>query len=293
MYSTIIVPVDGTRPATAATLHGALLAQLLDAELRLLHVMPPEPAELSDIPANRTADTDADRAARRQAAEEAVAAAHEVTPSDAAPRVTEEILEDSTLTGDTAARIIDYVTNQPDSFLVIGSRRLDDLHKVVLDSVSHTVLHKVPGPVTLVHGDDADKPQQRLGDIILPVDGSAHADAAAGLAGALAEAAHATVQLLHVIGERDASVDPTTDPAFENTRAALAERAITVYEHCVTSDHPADAILEFASNAPADSVIVMGRRGLGPIREKLLGSVSHKVVDRATCPVTVIASSRK
>jgi nucleotide-binding universal stress UspA family protein len=50
---------------------------------------------------------------------------------------------------------------------------------------------------------------------------------------------------------------------------------------------PAMAILEFAEQAGSD-LIVIGSRGLGGIREMVLGSVSHNVVQNARIPVLVV-----
>ena len=50
---------------------------------------------------------------------------------------------------------------------------------------------------------------------------------------------------------------------------------------------PAEVILEYAKQNGAD-VIVIGSRGLGGIREFVLGSVSHNVVQSARIPVLVV-----
>ncbi|MFX0196286.1 MAG: universal stress protein [Candidatus Hodarchaeota archaeon] len=50
---------------------------------------------------------------------------------------------------------------------------------------------------------------------------------------------------------------------------------------------PADKILETAKLEKSDLIIV-GDRGLGGIKEVLLGSVSHRVADMATCPVLIV-----
>jgi nucleotide-binding universal stress UspA family protein len=49
----------------------------------------------------------------------------------------------------------------------------------------------------------------------------------------------------------------------------------------------ADEILDVAETETAD-ILVMGRRGLGRVREVLLGSVSQKVLHHATCKVVIV-----
>jgi len=50
---------------------------------------------------------------------------------------------------------------------------------------------------------------------------------------------------------------------------------------------PAEKIVETAKKESFD-LIVMGSRGLGGIKEFLLGSVSDKVADEVACPVLII-----
>ncbi|AHD07356.1 universal stress protein [Paenibacillus larvae] len=51
--------------------------------------------------------------------------------------------------------------------------------------------------------------------------------------------------------------------------------------------NPAEQILKHTEAGNYD-LIVMGSRGLGPIREFILGSVSHNVVQRAKIPVLIV-----
>jgi nucleotide-binding universal stress UspA family protein len=50
---------------------------------------------------------------------------------------------------------------------------------------------------------------------------------------------------------------------------------------------PADVILALAAETHAD-LIVLGSRGLNPLKELLLGSVSHRIVAHAPCSVFVV-----
>ena len=50
---------------------------------------------------------------------------------------------------------------------------------------------------------------------------------------------------------------------------------------------PAEVILSMAEEQHAD-LIVMGARGLGPIKERLLGSVSHRILTLAPCATLIV-----
>jgi nucleotide-binding universal stress UspA family protein len=53
--------------------------------------------------------------------------------------------------------------------------------------------------------------------------------------------------------------------------------------------HPVDVIVETAQSARAN-LIMLGARGLGPIQELILGSVSHRVLMHTPCSTMVIKS---
>jgi nucleotide-binding universal stress UspA family protein len=44
-------------------------------------------------------------------------------------------------------------------------------------------------------------------------------------------------------------------------------------------------LLELSADA---ELIIVGRRGLGGFKSLLLGSVSHQVVQHATCPIVIV-----
>ncbi len=59
------------------------------------------------------------------------------------------------------------------------------------------------------------------------------------------------------------------------------------YETKVALGEPYEKIIEIAENEKFD-LIVMGRRGFSKITRFFLGSVSHRVISGAPCPVLVI-----
>ncbi len=50
---------------------------------------------------------------------------------------------------------------------------------------------------------------------------------------------------------------------------------------------PAEAIVDYSENNDCD-LIIMGSRGLGAIREIMVGSVSHNVIQHASIPVMIM-----
>jgi nucleotide-binding universal stress UspA family protein len=64
------------------------------------------------------------------------------------------------------------------------------------------------------------------------------------------------------------------------------EKGVEVETHAREGD-PAESILDTASDLQAD-LIVVGNRGLSGIRRFLLGSVSQKVSEHASCNVMIV-----
>lgn len=154
--------------------------------------------------------------------------------------------------------------------------------------------------------------QQRVEDLIVPVDGSEHADAGVRYAARLARAldaemhfAHAFPGSIQALMERlgtqphQASAERMSAEAFEALRNGSARRAFQqAREHLepgqVASEHvldgePTEAIAAFVGDGNGVQV-VMGRRGVGRVRELLMGSVSERVIHRLAVPVTVVTA---
>ncbi|MFY0989739.1 universal stress protein [Halomonas sp. C05BenzN] len=292
--SQVIVPVDGSPTAAAAARHASLLARLLDAPLELLHVMPLNPAELSDIPANRQVHADHDRALRREQAAEAFALARKAIDPALALTPTEVILEDATFIRHPDRAIVAHTRQHADSLLVLGARHLSDVGKFMQGSVSNEVVHKARCPVTIVHADASVLEASRIGRVLVPVDGADPCLKAASLAGDLARSAEVPVELIFCQpgGEASGAEQDEESQArrvFRLAREALGEVPAGIEEVLTHAERIPESIVARARHHAEDTpMIVMGRRGLGKWRESLLGSVSHRVIDTAPCPVTVV-----
>ncbi|MEV0271463.1 universal stress protein [Hamadaea sp. NPDC050747] len=73
--------------------------------------------------------------------------------------------------------------------------------------------------------------------------------------------------------------------AWEVVDKALATAAVAPTTRIVERGDPATVLLDHAKDA---DLLVVGSRGHGEVSEVLLGSVSHRCVHHATCPVVVV-----
>lgn len=63
-------------------------------------------------------------------------------------------------------------------------------------------------------------------------------------------------------------------------------KGVAVERRVVVGD-PAQAILA-ETDEPGVGMVVLGARGLGPVKRLLLGSVSDRVLRHACCPVLIV-----
>ena len=59
------------------------------------------------------------------------------------------------------------------------------------------------------------------------------------------------------------------------------------YKVSIVHGDPGPTIVDYANKGAFD-LLIIGSRGLNSLQEMVLGSVSHKVVKRAKCPVLVV-----
>ena len=139
-----------------------------------------------------------------------------------------------------------------------------------------------------------------ISKILVPVDGSRHANAAVEWASDLAVKFQARLMLLNVVIESGSGLVPDEYREYAKIERAevtdwdllesLARKIVGAAERrarsrgasAVEFGDPAAVILEQSKKFAAD-LIVMGRRGLGPLPGLFLGSVSSKVLHLADC----------
>lgn len=133
--------------------------------------------------------------------------------------------------------------------------------------------------------------------IVVATDGSVNAQVAVKHAAEIAGAAKsAEVMVVHVCPGCTALLDP--DGSNRRLAQEIVDKAAAVFKHTGASvrtlieiDYPPEslgsAIVDMATREKAN-LIVVGSRGLSEFRGMLLGSVSSKVVQHASCPVLIV-----
>jgi nucleotide-binding universal stress UspA family protein len=140
-----------------------------------------------------------------------------------------------------------------------------------------------------------------MGRIVVGVDGSEHAAAALRWAQREAEVhGHDLTALLawSLFNQVHAGRDVTFDPDYGQADAAAAlsasiEGAVGAdaaarIRQTVVCDLPAAALLDAGRDA---DLLALGSRGIGQLREVLLGSVSQTCLHHARCPVAIVRTA--
>lgn len=136
--------------------------------------------------------------------------------------------------------------------------------------------------------------------ILVPVDGSEEGNRAAAYAANLARMTNTPVTLLYayhpdpnrvmgMVGLSAERVQEISEQAgakiFAGVESVFAEAGIKTEKKVAWGD-PREEIIATAEQQ--DAMIVMGRRGMGQMKQLMLGSVSAGVVQATKQPVTIV-----
>lgn len=284
----ILLATDGSEEAAAAALAAADVSNKTGAELHVIHVWRRPwdysyPGVSPDVFISAYS-RQAEEILKKQleiieAADGTVAGAHLETgrPVDTILDVGEEIRAD---------------------LIVLGSRGLGSIRKVMLGSVSGGIVHNSDCPVLVVRNGESQWPPQR---VVIGDDGSDAAMKAGELAAGIGNLYGLPVLLVRAYPEPietgSVSYDETIEKnlqeehlqeernAFEKRAGDLEELTGLRPETEVSVGEPARMVLEAAGGG--STLIVMGSRGIGAVRRMALGSVSTKVLQAAEGPVLI------
>ncbi len=141
----------------------------------------------------------------------------------------------------------------------------------LLGSTTESVVRHTKRPV-LVTG----RREAEIRRFVVAYDGSAHARSALQFATSLGEAWLVPFEVLSVAREGGEKI-------VEEARNYLQAHDLQV-DYTVRAGDPRDTLVDFARERDAD-LLVMGAFGHSKVRELLLGSTTHYVLNHAPCPV--------
>ncbi|MEE3066794.1 MAG: universal stress protein [Actinomycetota bacterium] len=178
--------------------------------------------------------------------------------------------------------------------IVAGSQGLGALGRLLLGSITTSLVHHAHCPVAVIHS-DGDAAPDPTAPVLVGVDGSPASEAATALA--FDEASRRGVGLVALHAWSDVGVFPMLGMDWRDSEAngeeILAERLAGWQEQypdvhvkrVLCCDLPSRWLLEESKHA---QLVVVGSHGRGGFAGMLLGSVSSHVAQSATVPVIVV-----
>jgi nucleotide-binding universal stress UspA family protein len=291
----VLLATDGSGEAAHAARMAATLSEKTGSELHVVYVEPlPHPYALSEATIYYPEMRDEVRQKAREEAREKLAA--EVEKIEA----TCGVAGSHALIGHPDAEISHLAEEIGACLVVIGSRGLGPFRRLLLGSVSSSVVRHAHGPVLVVR-DGGDTLPER---ILLAADGSEESRLARGAAAELSAATGAEVHVAHVLPSPERMYGPhfyspdvkssLLERVEEEAREFLDRQAEEISSaggkvggtHLASGNAPA-RIVKLAEELHAD-LTVLGSRGLGGVRRALMGSVSDSVVRHAHNPVLIV-----
>jgi nucleotide-binding universal stress UspA family protein len=288
----ILCPVDQSDCSAKALRYAAALAAshgaTLDVVTVIVNVIPPPVPELAMMPIVISAELKAD----------ALKALREFSTTCGATQTTTRIIEAAT----PVSGIIDYADATVPDLIVMGTHGWRGFDHLMFGSTTERVLHSAACPVLTIPPSAKDLTATetlRWDRVLCAYDFSPSSMSALEMGRALAEEQHGKVTLLHVLellAPEDAHVVShyqvseyvamRRQEARTQLQAVLPDPAGTWRDPCdrVELGSPAKTILRVAQDLHVD-LISMGAQSHGVLGRLFLGSTTHTVVRRATCPV--------
>jgi nucleotide-binding universal stress UspA family protein len=257
----ILVGDDGSRDAASATTWAQALADVAGAAVTVAHVSGGPRDALDTPPAGPTWEL----------------AGH---PAEALLAAADEIEAD---------------------LIVVGRRGAGGFGALRLGSVAHQVAEHTTRPLAVVPR-PPDTTEWRFADIAVGLDGSPAGAGALLWVKEIAVVAAAKVHVVHALELGPAFAAAAMDAAYEQSRARVITEIEVVWtaplrdagvEHSIHVEDagPAGVLLEAALARGVDLVVV-GRRGPTSFPGMEMGSVAHRVLGFAPCPVVVVPQAR-
>jgi nucleotide-binding universal stress UspA family protein len=203
------------------------------------------------------------------------------------------LVTDHVVCGRAADGILDVADSVVADLIVVGNRGHGALSRMALGSVSEAVVRQATHPVLVVRSGAESWPPEH---VVAGHDGSDEAIAALRLAALVADRAKAPLSVVEVMptaGEGGIGVaDLSVGDILEGRRGQLEGEVRDLIgspsgdlDVRVEIGDPAATLLAVAGRS---TMVAVGRRGIGRVREMFLGSVSTKVLHGAHGAVLLV-----
>jgi nucleotide-binding universal stress UspA family protein len=186
--------------------------------------------------------------------------------------------------------------------VVVGSHGRSAIPSALLGSVSHQVAIHASCPVVVVR-ENGTQGVSGAGHVVVGVDGSEASEPVLGYAFEYASSTGSSLMAVHTwwweplegvslgepwIGDWTQIADQEVSLLSESL-AGWSDRypEVPVTSHVVRGD----PVIELLEQSRGARLLVVGSRGRGGFMGLLLGSVSRRILKRATCPVAVVRSA--
>jgi nucleotide-binding universal stress UspA family protein len=278
----ILLPTDGSEDAIRAAEAASDLARRSGAELHVVHVWHDVRGFAHDF---------VKRELRRQGQEILDEQIEKIKASGG------EVAKAYLRSGRTSNEVIALCKEIDAGLLVVGSRGLGTVRRILMGSQSEEIVHHAQVPVLVLTGAQDFWPPAR---IVIGEDFSDDARKAGELAAGIGKLYEAEGLLVYSHpdlpevppGETRSKVQNLVDMR-ERDQGMLEERADALEEMLggrpetrISGGYPANVLLD-ASQEVQPSLVAVGSRGLAGLLRTRLGSVSTKVVTAARGPVLV------
>jgi nucleotide-binding universal stress UspA family protein len=252
MFESVIVPVDGSDHADRALTAARLVSEHLGASIVLVRAVHPD-------------DLD-------QAATDLKERALTLDAPDA------ELVLDSR--NDAVGAIVEAVKARPHSLVCMSTHGRGGIGRALFGSVTEGALQEAPAPFLLV-GPHAAVDELRMGDVLVPLDGSHRAESILPVVTDWLRATGSAAWLVEVVDPKaaagvDASGVDLSQGAYVERIADGMPEGIDVQWDVLHGRDPAAAICEHASEHSLP-IVALATHGHSGIARLVAGSVSTKV----------------
>ena len=272
----VLFATDFSSASMKALPYVTAVARRFDSKLCIAHVVPPE-----DYPSGLNSLDEAAQVACRAAELKMTGLLNSALCRDLA-------CEAVVGNGDVWIGLRDFMCRNATDLLVMGSIGRTGVRKFLLGSVAEEAMRESPCPVLTVGPECHATQEIEFRNILYATDFSADSLTAAPYVLAFAKNCGSRLTLVHVFEGLPESPYLDTQMARVRLRELVPQRGDLGPEPelMVEMGAPAKVILKAAADTASD-LIVIGARGAGalPRLASHFGSVAHKIVCRAVCPV--------